>query len=575
MATQNRCNVLATLLGRRSWPSALARLQTHPQEASTELTRGVGTSLPLHEACKLQPPANIIRKLVDAYPPAVRRSGPFGCLPLHIALKAGASPEVVEILIAEHLPSARIREPTGKLPLHIACQYGASPNVVNVVLINHPQAIVVKDDDGHRPVEYATRQKFCPNQEAEVVRVLDRAKWYCAVSDAALKKVKTEHNSRLRVSEAGRDRDLANARAEGEEQAQLSAEAEATARSEAQAAAAEVERLTKALQVFVEREEKEMRGAEAAREKMWAEREMEKRQSKDLERRLKACEAELAEREGRHAQREGELVATLTNLEDTIQIVTAEAKQLKVKMQSQETLSSVVVALEGRLEESADERDNLQKKSKGLDLSVKRLERELKQARNQNKAGEEEINALKKENQDLEEELEVVMSDKEILDNELTTANEENKIRWDAADMLLTRVKELEKEMEMVTAASREESLEYELRIKGLESMLDQASDRAERGVADRMSGDSEERGGHVEGRDDTTDMTLGGGLSAASSGAPSPQRAPATQRQTLEGDEIMTTGTTESKVKMPRNNKSFNLFTGNDQSWVGSYISP
>lgn len=193
-------NLLDELIDMRAWPDVLERLRSHPKEAGDNIRRGFqDESLPLHEACKLQPPAEVVTALISVNPNAARTPGAYSNLPLHSAARSD-SVEAVEVLIKEYPGAARRRDESGKLPLHLACKWGASPFVVDLLLRLYPEGQFVRDDDGKNPMEYsnALNDNVTPHK-SEIVEVMSRGGAYCSVSKSAYGRVKEELDSQARA----------------------------------------------------------------------------------------------------------------------------------------------------------------------------------------------------------------------------------------------------------------------------------------------------------------------------------------------------------------------------------------
>lgn len=192
--------VLDELIDARAWPEVLDRLQSNPKEAGDTVQRGFqDASLPLHEACKLQPPAEVVTALLRVNPTAARTPGAYSNLPLHCAARTDSA-QAVEILIKEYPGAARRRDEAGKLPLHVACQWGARPVVVDALLQLYPEGQYVRDKDGKSPTDYAhTLKDSVTPHKFEIVKVMDRGGAYCAVSKSAYARVKEELDSQARA----------------------------------------------------------------------------------------------------------------------------------------------------------------------------------------------------------------------------------------------------------------------------------------------------------------------------------------------------------------------------------------
>jgi ankyrin repeat protein len=151
--------VLFRLLLKKDWKAAVARATSFPDEAATWIvTKGFNGNLrflPLHKACVLQPPVNVIEVLLGAYLEATKSSDQDGWLPVHCACFYGASDKVVGSLLTANAKGAQSKDDEGRLPLHYACLKGASQAVVDVLLGSFPKGAMSKDDEGRLPIHHA------------------------------------------------------------------------------------------------------------------------------------------------------------------------------------------------------------------------------------------------------------------------------------------------------------------------------------------------------------------------------------------------------------------------------------
>jgi len=173
---------LCTLIEKRKWKAAVARIVTDPLSAERDLkvmTRGgfmasTGMS-PLHYACERRPPVQLVRVLIDAFPFAVlTRAMPGGCLPLHIACTWGASPEVVESLLAADHGSVKVKDELGNVALHSACFSGADIRIVAMLLAADGKSVVARNHQGSRPIDICKRLRH--ENRRDVMQLLNRRK---------------------------------------------------------------------------------------------------------------------------------------------------------------------------------------------------------------------------------------------------------------------------------------------------------------------------------------------------------------------------------------------------------------
>ena len=135
----------------RNWLKVLHHLDKNPDEATfgccKEGSFSAITILPLHRACQLQPPENVVRALIQAAPQALRFVGEDRKLPIHYACSYGASDQVIALLL-EAFPSSVAIKANGKTPLEMAQAYFSQRGskseekaVMNILLQQSPTCI--------------------------------------------------------------------------------------------------------------------------------------------------------------------------------------------------------------------------------------------------------------------------------------------------------------------------------------------------------------------------------------------------------------------------------------------------
>jgi ankyrin repeat protein len=155
---ENR-TVLFKLILKKDWKAAAKRAAAFPDEASTWIvTKGFNGNLrflPLHKACVLQPPENIIKVLLDAYVEGAQDKDQDGWLPVHCACFYGAGEDIINTLLIANPRGAQTKDDEGRIPLHYACLKGATQGVIDVLLATHSKGAMCKDDEGRLPVHHA------------------------------------------------------------------------------------------------------------------------------------------------------------------------------------------------------------------------------------------------------------------------------------------------------------------------------------------------------------------------------------------------------------------------------------
>ena len=155
---ENR-TILFRLILKKDWDGVASRLNMFPDEASTWIvTKGYAGDLrflPLHKACVLSPPPQIVDALLKAFPDGVTRSDQDGWLPLHCACFYNAPAASIDHLIQADPKATQKKDDDGRLPLHYACLKSAPESVVNQLLNAHIKGALAKDNDGRMPLHHA------------------------------------------------------------------------------------------------------------------------------------------------------------------------------------------------------------------------------------------------------------------------------------------------------------------------------------------------------------------------------------------------------------------------------------
>jgi len=152
-------NQLASLICRKQWDSALLRVNEFPREASTWTIHQVADLryLPLHYACILKAPIDLINALLGVYPDAaLAQCQEYDMLPLHLTLQHGSRLDIVEALLQSYGKAVSVADSFGLLPLHLACTQGANLNVISALVKANPDACQAIDRNGYTPKIYAS-----------------------------------------------------------------------------------------------------------------------------------------------------------------------------------------------------------------------------------------------------------------------------------------------------------------------------------------------------------------------------------------------------------------------------------
>mmetsp|Transcript_27272 Transcript_27272/g.45451 ORF Transcript_27272/g.45451 Transcript_27272/m.45451 type:complete len:635 (+) Transcript_27272:50-1954(+) len=151
-------NKVAFLICQKQWDAALTRLLEAPEEATVWTVHPLIhlRYLPLHYACIVKAPVDLIRALLKVHPIAASiECQEYDMLPLHLACQHGATPSVVQALLETNTDAASVPDAFDLLPLHLACTQGASDVAIEALVEAYPSAVQAVDRNGHTPKVYA------------------------------------------------------------------------------------------------------------------------------------------------------------------------------------------------------------------------------------------------------------------------------------------------------------------------------------------------------------------------------------------------------------------------------------
>jgi len=119
---------LFTCIESCNWEEVSFQCMTYPSHVRTWVI-STGTEdpsswcvwrrLPIHEACRRQPPVQIIQELLNIFPESAHEKTQFGELPIHLAAGCGAGNDILNLLIAFNPLAVLVRDNGGRTPLEI------------------------------------------------------------------------------------------------------------------------------------------------------------------------------------------------------------------------------------------------------------------------------------------------------------------------------------------------------------------------------------------------------------------------------------------------------------------------
>jgi ankyrin repeat protein len=123
--------------------------------------------LPLHWAAVKNRNPEIVKHLIEAYPDGIKKPNSEGYLPMHCAGQNDCL-EVVKVVFDAYPGAIHVTDHEGGLPLHHACCFAKNVEVVKFIYEANTEAISIKQMDGITPMHLAASQ----NDSPELLRLL-------------------------------------------------------------------------------------------------------------------------------------------------------------------------------------------------------------------------------------------------------------------------------------------------------------------------------------------------------------------------------------------------------------------
>mmetsp|Transcript_1163 Transcript_1163/g.1949 ORF Transcript_1163/g.1949 Transcript_1163/m.1949 type:complete len:257 (+) Transcript_1163:57-827(+) len=165
---QNNCAsaALPDLISHEDWKLVLMECKMCPRDATKwsvqdgffdgEITSKV---LPIHQACALMAPREVIETLVKCYPQGIKmKESAFHRTALHIACQTNAPIETIEALVHFYPEATRIQDALGRLPIHYACAHEVPSSTLELLLREFPESCKIGDQNGWLPLHVACRR---------------------------------------------------------------------------------------------------------------------------------------------------------------------------------------------------------------------------------------------------------------------------------------------------------------------------------------------------------------------------------------------------------------------------------
>jgi ankyrin repeat protein len=162
----NASAALTDLISHEDWKLVIMEAKMSPTDASKWSNRkgfhdGEIDSkvLPIHQACALMAPREVIETLIKCYPAGIRmKESAFKRTALHIACQTKAPIETIEALIRYYPEATRIQDNLGRLPIHYACAHEVPSYILDLLLREFPDSAKIGDMNGWLPLHVACRR---------------------------------------------------------------------------------------------------------------------------------------------------------------------------------------------------------------------------------------------------------------------------------------------------------------------------------------------------------------------------------------------------------------------------------
>ena len=150
--------LLYKLLKVKDWNGVQVRLSKWPEEAAMwvfeQKSDDHSSRLPIHLACLLRAPVEVILKLIDAHPDGIRAKEKCGLYPLHLACQQNLCFSTITCLFELFPDAAVTQDEFGRLPIHHACVNDVSLQTIEYLLKAYPEIRNMKDYNGHTALTY-------------------------------------------------------------------------------------------------------------------------------------------------------------------------------------------------------------------------------------------------------------------------------------------------------------------------------------------------------------------------------------------------------------------------------------
>eukprot|EP00559_Dactyliosolen_fragilissimus_P005110 CAMPEP_0184855258 /NCGR_PEP_ID=MMETSP0580-20130426/557_1 /TAXON_ID=1118495 /ORGANISM="Dactyliosolen fragilissimus" /LENGTH=379 /DNA_ID=CAMNT_0027349727 /DNA_START=590 /DNA_END=1729 /DNA_ORIENTATION=+ len=159
---------LNLLLNAKNWKFAVNELKSNPKDAciwnETYASDGrtlTSRVLPIHTACALNAPVQIVRSLIVANRSGLKEPDNKGFLPIHYACSNFALKDVIYELIHAYPQSVDIIDPSGMFPLHLAAYWGPSSlGVIKILLKAMNKNLITSAFDGATALDLANSATY-------------------------------------------------------------------------------------------------------------------------------------------------------------------------------------------------------------------------------------------------------------------------------------------------------------------------------------------------------------------------------------------------------------------------------
>jgi len=138
--------------------------QATNQEDKNTIHPHLRNNRPIHHLLCVNPPLDLVKRILQLSPHAIKKKNKNGSLPLHLALSFSACDDVLQMLFSLYPRAVKEQNVFGYFPLHYACCSNASTDIIRKLFEVCPEAVKAKNEHGHLPLHLLCRSNKGSNE---------------------------------------------------------------------------------------------------------------------------------------------------------------------------------------------------------------------------------------------------------------------------------------------------------------------------------------------------------------------------------------------------------------------------